>query len=93
MENEKKVVKVEAEQLGQVAGGTEFVPDIPMPDSGIGSAICPHCMCKLKGTQSEIDAHIASCKGEPYPDINIIPEPCEPDPYLPKPYKPDPDLP
>ena len=32
MENEKKVVKVKAEQLGQVAGGTEFVPDIPMPD-------------------------------------------------------------
>ena len=72
MENEKKVVKVEEEQLGQVAGGTEFVPDIPMPEPGIGFATCPHCMCQLEGPQSEIDAHIASCKGNPISPIIIV---------------------
>ena len=85
MENEKKVVKVEEEQLGQVAGGTEFVPDIPMPEPGIAFAKCPHCMCQLKGPQSEIDAHIASCKGEPNPNINIEPHY---DPIIPRPLVP-----
>ena len=71
MENEKKVVKLAEEQLGQVAGGTKFVPDIPMLEPDFGSAICPHCKCQLKGKQSEIDAHIASCKGEPIIYVDV----------------------
>ena len=72
MENEKKVVKLAEEKLGQVAGGTEFVPDIPTPEPGIAFATCPHCMCQLQGPQSEINAHIASCKGNPISPIIIV---------------------
>lgn len=70
-ENNMNAPQLSEDELGMVTGGTNTrritpLKPIEIAPIEIALAVCPHCLQAIKGTQAEIDAHIASCTVEPF---------------------------